>query len=60
MDQTVTRRSFVGAITAASASRIVGANDRIRLGVIGSGGRGRYLPNDHDDPVQRAHGRAPR
>ena len=43
MNQTVTRRDFVGAMTAASTSRILGANDRIRLGVIGSGGRGRYL-----------------
>lgn len=39
------RRSFVGAVTALSASRILGANDRIRLGVIGSGGRGRHLMN---------------
>jgi len=43
MDTTVSRRGFVGAMTAASASRVLGANDRIRLGVIGSGGRGRYL-----------------
>ncbi|HKX31605.1 MAG TPA: gfo/Idh/MocA family oxidoreductase, partial [Blastocatellia bacterium] len=28
------------AITAASARRILGANDRIRLGLIGCGGRG--------------------
>jgi len=43
MNTTVSRRGFVGAMTAASASRVLGANDRIRLGVIGSGGRGRYL-----------------
>jgi len=44
MNATVTRRGFVGsAVTAASAMRVRGANDRIRLGVIGSGGRGRYL-----------------
>jgi len=30
------------AVTAASYSRILGANDAIRLGVIGCGGRGRY------------------
>lgn len=42
MNSTVTRRGFVGA-TAASALRVQGANDRIRLGIIGSGGRGRYL-----------------
>jgi predicted dehydrogenase len=39
----VSRRGFMGAMTAASAGRVSGANDRIRLGVIGSGGRGRYL-----------------
>ncbi len=30
-------------MTAASAGRVLGANDRIRLGAIGTGGRGRYL-----------------
>ena len=34
------RRTFV---TAAAAARILGANDRIRAGLIGSGGRGRYV-----------------
>ena len=34
------RRTF---IAGASASRILGANDRIRTGLIGSGGRGRYV-----------------
>jgi len=44
MSSTLTRRGFVrGAMTAASAMRVVGASDRIRLGVIGTGGRGRYL-----------------
>lgn len=43
MNATVSRRGFVGAMTAASAGRVLGANDRIRLGIIGSGGRGRYL-----------------
>lgn len=38
----VPRRSFLAA-TAASASRIFGANERIRCGVIGTGGRGWYL-----------------
>jgi predicted dehydrogenase len=41
--QSVSRRGFVGTLTAASANRVLGANNRIRLGVIGSGGRGRYL-----------------
>jgi len=37
------RRFFLAAATAASATRVIGANDRIRGGIIGSGGRGRYL-----------------
>ncbi len=40
------RRTFVrtGALaTAASYNRILGANDRIRFGAIGTGGRGQYL-----------------
>ncbi len=36
------RRTFT-AVTALSASRIRGANERIRTGIIGAGGRGRYL-----------------
>jgi predicted dehydrogenase len=40
----VSRRTFVAAAsTAASISRIRGANDRIRLGIVGAGGRGTYL-----------------
>jgi predicted dehydrogenase len=30
-------------LTAASAARILGANDRVRIGLIGCGGRGRYV-----------------
>ncbi len=41
------RRRFLGAtsagITALSASRVLGANDRLNLGLIGCGGRGRYV-----------------
>ncbi len=36
------RRTFLLA-SAASQTRILGANDRIRAGIIGSGGRGRFL-----------------
>ena len=47
---TVSRRHFMGAtLTAASASRVLGANDRIRLGAIGTGGRGRYLMQRAND-----------
>jgi predicted dehydrogenase len=36
------RRHFaLGALTALGASRVVGANERVRVGLIGSGGRGR-------------------
>jgi predicted dehydrogenase len=38
----VTRRNFFGQ-TALAASQVPGANDRIRVGLIGSGGRGRYV-----------------
>ncbi len=39
-----TRRSFVvSAATAASAMRVLGANDRVRIGIIGTGSRGSYL-----------------
>jgi predicted dehydrogenase len=40
------RRNFLGAsagIAALSASRVLGANDRINVGLIGCGGRGRYV-----------------
>jgi len=37
----ISRRSFFqGAAVAASATRVVGANDRIRVGIVGLGGRG--------------------
>jgi predicted dehydrogenase len=41
----MTRRNFAqaAALTAASYQRILGANDRIRLGAIGTGGRCQYL-----------------
>src|SRR5947209_8060366 len=38
----MTRRTFaMSALTAMSASRVRGANDRVRMGLIGSGGRGK-------------------
>jgi len=39
------RRRFIGAAvaSAASYSRVLGANDRIRVAGIGTGGRGQYL-----------------
>ncbi|MBL8296374.1 MAG: Gfo/Idh/MocA family oxidoreductase [Bryobacterales bacterium] len=39
------RRLFLTS-TALSASRIMGANDRVNVGLIGAGGRGRYLTGD--------------
>ncbi len=58
----MTRRDFsrtaagLGAASALSASRILGANDRIRVGLIGSGGRGRqdwgnFLKQPSVEPV---------
>ena len=37
---TLVRRSFIGSAVAASAVRVVGANDRIRVGIIGVGNIG--------------------
>lgn len=39
MSQPVSRRSFLGSATAASYSRVAGANDRIQIGQIGCGNR---------------------
>jgi predicted dehydrogenase len=46
--QNDSRRNFVKtvALTAASASRVLGANDRVRIGVVGLGGRGRAHMNE--------------
>jgi predicted dehydrogenase len=41
MNQDFSRRAFLA--TAASASRVLGANDRVRVGSIGTGGRGQHL-----------------
>jgi predicted dehydrogenase len=35
-----TRRFFIGAATAAAATRVWGANDKVNIGIIGLGGRG--------------------
>jgi predicted dehydrogenase len=37
------RRYFLGASTALSAGAVMGSNSQIRVGIIGAGGRGRYL-----------------
>lgn len=37
------RRIFLGAATAASAGRVLGAADRLGIGVVGTGGRGQWL-----------------
>ncbi len=40
----ITRRHFFqGAATALAATRVVGANDRVQMGIVGLGGRGTYL-----------------
>jgi len=40
MSTTTSRRIFLGAATAAAASRVWGANDRINVAIVGIGGRG--------------------
>jgi predicted dehydrogenase len=46
VDSSLSRRGFVAAaVSAASSARVLGANDRIRLGMIGNGGRGNHLMN---------------
>jgi predicted dehydrogenase len=40
MSTKTTRRIFLGAATAAAASRVWGANDRINVAIVGIGGRG--------------------
>ena len=37
------RREFLGAAGLAAAQRLIGANDRVTVGLIGCGGRGRYV-----------------
>src|SRR5437660_7552555 len=39
MDRT-SRRFFLGAVTAAAATRVWGANDKINVAIVGLGGRG--------------------
>jgi len=43
MNPAVSRRGFMGSMAAASAGRVLGANNRIRLAAIGIGWRGEYL-----------------
>jgi len=43
MQVPINRRSFLAGVTAASYSRVLGANDRISLGQIGTGNRGSGL-----------------
>src|ERR1700721_306352 len=47
MTHTIDRRSFLiaGGLTALASTRAFGANDRLRIGVIGAGGRMRQLLN---------------
>ncbi|MGP8243838.1 MAG: Gfo/Idh/MocA family protein [Bryobacteraceae bacterium] len=40
MSNTTSRRFFLGAVTAAAATRVWGANDKINMAIIGLGGRG--------------------
>jgi len=62
-EDTISRRGFIRAsaaagaalalpqMTAASAARAIGANDRINLGLIGCGGRGRWILQNMVQPA---------
>src|ERR1700683_3519160 len=39
----ITRRGLLAGAAAASAARLAAASDRVRIGIIGAGGRGTYL-----------------
>ena len=49
-----TRRFFLGALTAASAVRVWGANDRVNVGIVGLGGRGSSHLNTYTN-LNEAH-----
>ncbi|MDX2044164.1 MAG: Gfo/Idh/MocA family oxidoreductase, partial [Acidobacteriota bacterium] len=68
MAENLNRRRFIteagatvagaSVLTAASYSRVLGANDRIQMGVIGSGGRGRSVMNSFNkfnDQIEFIH-----
>ena len=40
MSHQPSRRFFLGAATAAAATRVWGANEKVNMGIIGLGGRG--------------------
>src|ERR1700674_5017920 len=40
MNESTSRRFFLGALTAAAATRVAGANDKINVAIVGLGGRG--------------------
>ena len=47
MSNPKTRRFFLGALTAASAVRVWGANDKVNVGIVGLGGRGTTHLNNY-------------
>ena len=49
-------KSFAARPGKASASRVIGANDRIHIGVIGVGGRGAYLAREFAGIGERTNG----
>lgn len=53
MHQSLSRRFFLGAATAAASLRVSGANDRVQIGLIGAGSRGSYVTQ-----TAREHGLA--
>ncbi len=54
MSNPTTRRFFIGAATAAAATRVWGANDKVNIGLVGIGGRGSNHLDEYSKNVQGA------
>ena len=58
MSHETSRRFFLGAATAAAATRVWGANDKINVAIIGLGGRGTNHLNIYSRLPDARRGRA--
>ena len=54
MSHPTTRRFFIGAATAAAATRVWGANDKINVAIVGLGGRGTNHLDEYSTRVKDA------
>ena len=57
MSNPTTRRFFLGAATAAAATRVWGANEKINIGIVGLGGRGLQPSEEYSKDVRLAGSR---